>query len=124
MYKRQETKNARDFAKKLASFADLYVNDAFGTAHRAHASTAGLANFLPAVSGYLIEKELQVMGGALADPESPFVAILGGAKVSDKIGVIENLLNKVDTQMCIRDRISGVTWNKKAKIKGADTARI
>ena len=96
-YHSEETKNARDFAKKLASFADLYVNDAFGTAHRAHASTAGLANFLPAVSGYLIEKELQVMGGALADPESPFVAILGGAKVSDKIGVIENLLNKVDT---------------------------
>lgn len=93
----EETKNDRAFAQALASFGDLYVNDAFGTAHRAHASTAGLANFLPAVSGYLIEKEIEVMAGALARPEKPFVAILGGAKVSDKIGVIENLLNKVDT---------------------------
>ena len=77
--------------------ADIYVNDAFGTAHRAHASTAGLADYLPAVSGYLIKKELDVMGKALEDPERPFVAILGGAKVSDKIGVIESLLEKVDT---------------------------
>lgn len=96
-FHKEETKNDVDFAKKLASFADLYVNDAFGTAHRAHASTAGVANFLPAVSGTLIETEISVMGSALSDPERPFVAILGGAKVSDKIGVIENLIDKVDT---------------------------
>ncbi len=92
-----ETKNNPDFAKKLADLADLYVNDAFGTAHRAHASTAGVADYLPAVCGYLIEKEISVMGKALADPARPFVAILGGAKVSDKIGVINNLIEKVDT---------------------------
>ena len=96
-FHKEETANDPAFARKLASYADVYVNDAFGTAHRAHASTAGLASFLPAVSGLLIQKELEVMGGALADPARPFVAILGGAKVSDKIGVIENLLNKVDT---------------------------
>ncbi len=96
-YHKEEEKNDPDFSKKLASFADVYVNDAFGTAHRAHASTAGVADYLPAVCGYLIGKELSVMGGALADPKRPFVAILGGAKVSDKIGVIENLLDKVDT---------------------------
>ena len=92
----EEEKNDPAFAKALASFAELYVNDAFGTAHRAHASTAGVADYLPAVSGYLIEKELKFMGGALENPQRPFVAILGGAKVSSKIGVIENLLDKVD----------------------------
>ena len=96
-FHKEETKNKPDFARELASMADIYVNDAFGTAHRAHASTAGLANFLPSVSGYLIQKELDVMGAALDDPRRPFVAILGGAKVSDKIGVIENLIGKVDT---------------------------
>ena len=93
----RETKNGADFAKELASFAEVYVNDAFGSAHRAHASTAGVADYLPAVCGYLIQKEIDVMGKALADPARPFVAILGGAKVSDKIGVINNLIDKVDT---------------------------
>lgn len=93
----EEEKNDPIFAKKLASFADIYVNDAFGTAHRAHASTAGVAEYLPAVSGFLIEKELEFLGSSLENPERPFAAILGGAKVSDKIGVIENLLSKVDT---------------------------
>ena len=93
----RETKNNLDFAKELASYADIYVNDAFGTAHRAHATTAGVAEYLPAVCGYLIQKEIGVMGKALADPARPFVAILGGAKVSDKIGVINNLIEKVDT---------------------------
>lgn len=95
-FHKEETKNDPAFAAKLADLADLYVNDAFGTAHRAHASTAGLANFLPSASGYLIQKELDVMGKALSEPARPFVAILGGAKVSDKIGVIENLLDKAD----------------------------
>ncbi|MBE6666708.1 MAG: phosphoglycerate kinase [Ruminococcaceae bacterium] len=93
----RETKNGADFAKELASFAEVYVNDAFGSAHRAHASTAGVADYLPAVCGYLIQKEISIMGKALADPARPFVAILGGAKVSDKIGVINNLIEKVDT---------------------------
>ncbi|MBQ7761863.1 MAG: phosphoglycerate kinase [Clostridia bacterium] len=93
----RETKNNLEFAKELASYADIYVNDAFGTAHRAHATTAGVAEYLPAVCGYLIQKEIGVMGKALADPARPFVAILGGAKVSDKIGVINNLIEKVDT---------------------------
>ena len=93
----RETKNNPEFAKELALYADLYVNDAFGTAHRAHATTAGVADYLPAVCGYLIQKEIGVMGKALADPARPFVAILGGAKVSDKIGVIKNLIEKVDT---------------------------
>jgi 3-phosphoglycerate kinase len=93
----EEEKNDMEFAKKLASFAEIYVNDAFGTAHRAHASTEGASHYLPAVSGFLIEKELEFLGGALENPARPFVAILGGAKVSDKIGVIENLLDKVDT---------------------------
>ena len=93
----EETKNDPAFAKEMASMAEIYVNDAFGTAHRAHASTAGLADYLPAVCGYLIQKEISIMGGALADPQRPFVAILGGAKVSDKIGVINNLIEKVDT---------------------------
>ena len=93
----EEEKNDPAFAKELASLADIYVNDAFGTAHRAHASTAGVADYLPAVCGYLIKKEISVMGGALSNPARPFVAILGGAKVSDKLGVINNLLEKVDT---------------------------
>ena len=93
----EEEKNDPEFAKKLASYADIYVNDAFGTAHRAHASTAGVADYLPAVAGFLIGKELDLMGKALENPERPFVAILGGKKVSDKIGVINNLLDKVDT---------------------------
>ena len=98
-FHREETDNDPEFAKKLASFADVYVNDAFGTAHRAHASTAGVAAYLPAVSGFLIEKELDFMGEKLNNPERPFMAILGGRKVSDKIGVIESLLEKVDTLM-------------------------
>ena len=93
----EEEKNDAEFAKILASFAEVYVNDAFGTSHRAHGSTAGVADYLPAVSGFLIEKELEFLGGALENPKKPFVAILGGAKVSDKIGVIENLIEKVDT---------------------------
>ncbi|MCX7773127.1 MAG: phosphoglycerate kinase, partial [Clostridia bacterium] len=96
-FHKEEEKNDPAFAKELASMAEIYVNDAFGTAHRAHASTAGLADYLPAVCGYLIKKELDIMGKALDNPERPFVAILGGAKVSDKISVIENLLDKVDT---------------------------
>jgi phosphoglycerate kinase len=93
----REEKNGADFAKELASMADLYVSDAFGTVHRAHASTAGVAAYLPAYAGLLVEKELSVMGKALDDPKRPFVAVLGGAKVSDKIGVINNLLDKADT---------------------------
>lgn len=96
-YHKEETDNNPEFAKELASMAEIYVNDAFGAAHRAHASTAGVAEFLPAVSGFLIEKELKFLGNAIANPERPFVAILGGAKVSDKIGVIDSLLEKVDT---------------------------
>lgn len=96
-FHKEETKNDPAFAKQLASMAEIYVNDAFGTAHRAHASTAGLADYLPAVCGYLIRKEIEFMGKALANPARPFVAILGGAKVSDKIAVIENLIDKVDT---------------------------
>ena len=92
----EEEKNDPDFARKLSSYGDIYVNDAFGTAHRAHASTEGVAHYLPAVSGFLIEKELKFLGGAVEHPDRPFVAILGGAKVSDKIGVINNLLEKVD----------------------------
>ena len=96
-YHKEETKNAPEFSKELASLADLYVNDAFGTAHRAHCSTTGVADYLPAVCGYLIQKEISIMGDALNTPKRPLVAILGGAKVSDKIGVINNLLDKVDT---------------------------
>lgn len=98
-FHREETDNDPEFAKKLASMAEIYVNDAFGAAHRAHASTAGIAQYLPAVSGFLIEKELTVLGNAINNPERPFMAILGGAKVSDKIGVIDSLLDKVDTLM-------------------------
>ena len=96
-YEKGETKNDPALSKELASLAEIYVNDAFGTAHRAHSSTAGVADYLPAVCGYLIQKEISVMGAALNNPKRPFVAILGGAKVSDKIGVITNLLEKVDT---------------------------
>jgi triosephosphate isomerase len=96
-FHKEEEKNDPAFAKELASLAEIYVNDAFGTAHRAHASTAGLADYLPAVCGFLIKKEIEVMGKALSNPARPFVAILGGAKVSDKIAVIENLIDKVDT---------------------------
>jgi phosphoglycerate kinase len=91
-----ETKNDPELSKQLASLADVYVNDAFGSAHRAHASTEGVARFLPAVAGFLLEKEIKYLGQAVADPEKPFVAILGGAKISDKIGVIKNLLAKAD----------------------------
>lgn len=95
-FRKEETKNGEDFARELAQLADIYVNDAFGTAHRAHASTAGIAAFLPAVSGFLIEKEVKFLGEALDAPKRPFVAIMGGAKVGDKIPVIRNLLGKVD----------------------------
>ena len=96
-YRKEETKNEENFSKELASLADIFVNDAFGTAHRAHCSTTGVASYLPAVCGYLIQKEIKFMGGALAEPKRPLVAILGGAKVSDKIGVISNLIEKCDT---------------------------
>jgi len=92
----EETKNEPEFARQLASLADLYVNDAFGTAHRAHASTEGVTHYLPAAAGFLMEKELDFLGKAVESPRHPFVAILGGAKISDKIGVIDNLLGKVD----------------------------
>lgn len=92
----EEEKNDPEMAKSLAKLADLYVNDAFGTAHRAHASTAGVANYLPAAAGFLLEKEIKYLGNAIANPVRPFVAILGGAKISDKIGVIENLLKTAD----------------------------
>lgn len=98
-FDKREEQNDAEFSKELASLAEIFVNDAFGTAHRAHSSTAGVADYLPAVSGFLIEKELNFMGNALENPERPFVAILGGKKVSDKIGVIDALLEKVDTLM-------------------------
>ena len=96
-YIKGETKNDPELSKALADLADIFVNDAFGSAHRAHSSTAGVADYLPAVCGYLVQKEVSIMGKALANPERPFVAILGGAKVSDKLNVINNLLEKVDT---------------------------
>ncbi|MBP3327552.1 MAG: phosphoglycerate kinase [Clostridia bacterium] len=96
-YEKGETKNDPELSKKFAALADLYVNDAFGSAHRAHSSTTGVADYLPAACGYLIQKEIEFIGGALANPKRPLVAILGGAKVSDKIGVITNLLDKCDT---------------------------
>lgn len=96
-FHKEETKNDPAFSKELASMADIFVNDAFGTAHRAHCSTTGIASYIPAVCGYLIQKEIEIMGKALSNPERPFVAILGGAKVSDKIGVINNLIEKVDS---------------------------
>ena len=98
-YRKEETKNGADYARELASLGDVFVNDAFGTAHRAHASTAGCADYIPCVSGFLIEKEVKFLGQAVEDPERPFVAIMGGSKVGDKIKVIENLLEKVDVLM-------------------------
>ena len=109
----EEEKNDLGMAKQLASLADLFVNDAFGTAHRAHASTEGVTNFLPGVAGFLLEKEIQYLGQAMANPKPPFVAIMGGAKISDKIGVIKNLLKKADTIL-----IGGGMANTFLKAKG------
>ena len=95
-FHKEEELNNPNFAKQLASMGDIFVNDAFGTAHRAHASTAGIANYIPSVCGYLIKKEIEIIGGALQNPKRPFVVILGGAKVSDKIGVISNFIDKID----------------------------
>lgn len=114
----REEANDPTFARALADLADLYVNDAFGTAHRAHASTAGVARFLPAVAGFLLQKEVEVMGKALAEPDRPFVAIIGGAKVSDKIGVIRNLLQKVDALI-----IGGGMANTFLRAQGHATGR-
>ena len=111
----EERKNDPDFARELASLAEVYVNDAFGTAHRAHASTEGVTHYLPAVAGFLMEKEIEFLGKALESPEHPFVAILGGAKISDKIGVIENLLGKVDVLL-----IGGGMANTFFKAQGYD----
>jgi len=113
----EEKQNDPAFAAQLAALADLYVNDAFGTAHRAHASTEGVAHYLPAVAGLLMEKELEFLGSALASPERPYVAILGGAKISDKIGVIENLLGQVDALL-----IGGGMANTFLKADGYDVA--
>lgn len=110
-----EEKNDPDFAKSLASLADLYVNDAFGTAHRAHASTVGVAEYLPAAAGLLMEKEIKVLGSILFDPAHPFVAVLGGAKVADKIGVLQNLVNKVDAIL-----LGGGIANTFLKAKGLE----
>jgi phosphoglycerate kinase len=112
-----ETKNDLDLARQMAALADLYVNDAFGSAHRAHASTEGVAHYLPAVAGFLMEKELEYLGSALASPRRPFVAILGGAKISDKIGVIKNLLSQVDSLL-----IGGGMANTFFKADGYDVA--
>ena len=98
-YRAEETKNQEPFTGQLASLGDVFVNDAFGTAHRAHCSTAGIASYLPSVSGFLIEKEVKFLGDALEDPARPFIAIMGGAKVGDKIPVMENLIGKVDALM-------------------------
>ena len=114
----EERKNDPDFAKKLAELADVFVNDAFGTAHRAHASTVGVAQYLPAVAGLLMEKELNFLGKALESPERPFVALLGGAKISDKIGVIENLLTRVDALL-----ISGGMANTFLKARGYEVGQ-
>ncbi|MCR4425349.1 MAG: phosphoglycerate kinase [Firmicutes bacterium] len=95
-FHREEEENDPDFASRLAALADVFVNDAFGTAHRAHASTEGIARYIPGVAGFLMQKEIEIMGGALSDPKRPFIAVLGGAKVVDKLGVIENLIQKVD----------------------------
>ena len=114
----REEKNDPEFAKELASLAEIYLNDAFGTAHRAHASTAGVADYLPAVSGFLIEKELKFLGEAVSNPARPFVAILGGKKVSDKIGVIQNLLEKVDVLI-----IGGAMANTFQKALGHDVGK-
>jgi len=114
----EEEKNDSNFARELASMADVYVDDAFGSAHRAHASTAGVAGYLPAVAGFLMERELDFLGGALASPAKPFVAILGGAKVSDKIAVIENLLGKVDALL-----IGGGMANTFLKAQGKEVGQ-
>jgi phosphoglycerate kinase len=113
----EEEKNDLDLAKKMAALADIYVNDAFGSAHRAHSSTEGVARFLPAVAGFLMEKEIRYLGQAIADPKRPFVAILGGAKISDKIGVIRNLLGKADAVL-----IGGGMANTFFAAKGMATA--
>lgn len=113
----EEEKNDLGMAKQLADLADVYVNDAFGTAHRAHASTEGVTHFLPGVAGFLLEKEIQYLGQAVADPKRPFVAIMGGAKISDKIGVIKNLLKKADTIL-----IGGGMANTFLKAKGMEMA--
>ncbi|MDD4169349.1 MAG: phosphoglycerate kinase [Desulfotomaculaceae bacterium] len=112
----EEEKNNEDFARQLAGLADIFVNDAFGTAHRAHASTEGVAKFLPAVAGFLMENELNMLGKLLAEPERPFVAVMGGAKVSDKIAVIASLFNKVDTLI-----IGGGMANTFLKAQGFET---
>ncbi|NLP43212.1 MAG: phosphoglycerate kinase [Peptococcaceae bacterium] len=114
----EEEKNDPEFAGKLAALAEIYVNDAFGTAHRAHASTEGIAKYIPAYAGFLMKKEIDVMGKALENPVRPFIAIIGGAKVSDKIGVIENLINKVDTLI-----IGGGMANTFLKAKGYETGK-
>lgn len=114
----EEEKNDERFARQLADLADIYVNDAFGTAHRAHASTSGVSEFLPAVAGFLMEKELDILGRLLIHPEKPFVAIIGGAKVSDKIAVISNLLDKVDTMI-----IGGGMSNTFLKAQGCDVGK-
>ena len=114
----EEEKNAPGFAKELASLADIYVDDAFGSAHRAHASTAGIADHLPAVAGFLMQKEIEIMGKALAAPDRPFMAVIGGAKVSDKIAVVENLLGKVDALI-----IGGGMANTFLKAKGYETGK-
>lgn len=114
----EEEKNNPEFARQLTSLADLFVNDAFGTAHRAHASTEGVTHYIPAVAGFLMEKEVSVMGKALEAPEHPFVAIIGGAKVSDKIGVIENLLSKVDALI-----IGGGMANTFLRAQGYNTGK-
>jgi len=113
----EEEKNDLEMAKQLASLADVFVNDAFGTAHRAHASTEGVTHFLPGVAGFLLEKEIRYLGQAVADPQHPFVAIMGGAKISDKIGVIRNLLKKADTIL-----IGGGMANTFLKAKGLELA--
>lgn len=114
----EEEKNDEKFAQHLAELADIYVNDAFGTAHRAHASTAGVSEFLPAVAGFLMEKELDILGRLLIHPERPFVAIMGGAKVSDKIAVVSNLLDKVDTMI-----IGGGMSNTFLQAQGYDVGK-
>lgn len=117
-YRAEEEKNGEDFSKSLASLADYYVNDAFGTSHRAHASNVGVSSLLPSAVGLLVEKEISIMGKAIENPERPFVAILGGAKVSDKIGVIENLMNIVDKIVIV-----GAMANTFLKAKGYELGK-